>query len=148
MEESLSRGLQIYDFARKEVYEKRGSEEGFIPIFEWPRRICKKGKTNFNIVAMFAFGRPILLMSMIIRDMMGDTTFLKESMEFLIFTPPLPISLHSNYFPSKLALNILLKIKEHLINIITLFKQINPCELAKIINKAYIVCMFPNRERS
>jgi hypothetical protein len=26
-------------------------------------------------------------------------------------------------------------------------KQINPSELAKIINKAYIICMFPNRER-
>jgi hypothetical protein len=56
MKESLSRGLQIYDFARKEVYEKRGSEKGFIPIFEWHRCICKKGKTNFNNVAMFAFG--------------------------------------------------------------------------------------------
>jgi hypothetical protein len=29
-----------------------------------------------------------------------------------------------------------------------LFEQINPGELAKIINKAYIVCMFPNRKRS
>jgi hypothetical protein len=59
-----------------------------------------------------------------------------------------PISLHSNNFPSKLAFNILLKIKKHLIHIRTLFEQINPGELAEIINKAYIVCIFPNRKRS
>jgi hypothetical protein len=34
-----------------------------------------------------------------------------------------------------------------LINIRTLFKQINPGELAKIIDKAYIVCMFSSRKR-
>jgi hypothetical protein len=41
-----------------------------------------------------------------------------------------------------------LKIKKHLIHIRTLLEQINPGELAEIINKAYIVCMFPNRKRS
>jgi hypothetical protein len=41
-----------------------------------------------------------------------------------------------------------LKIKKSLINIRTTFKQIEPCKLAEIINKAYIICMFPSRKRS
>jgi hypothetical protein len=35
-----------------------------------------------------------------------------------------------------------------LINIRTLFKQINPSELAITINKPYILCIFPNSKRS
>jgi hypothetical protein len=38
-------------------------------------------------------------------------------------------------------------IKKSLINIRTLFEQINPGEFTKIIDKAYIVCMFSHRER-
>jgi hypothetical protein len=44
-------------------------------------------------------------------------------------------------------LNILLVIKKSLINIRTFFEQINPSEFAKVIDKAYIICMFPNRKR-
>jgi hypothetical protein len=87
LKESLSRRLHVDDFTRKEIYEKRGSEEGFIPIFKWHRCICKKSKSNLHNVTMLAFSRPILLVSMWTRDMMRDTTFLKESMEFFIFTP-------------------------------------------------------------
>jgi hypothetical protein len=79
------------------------------------------------------------------RSMMGDASSLKESMKFLILTSP--VSLHSNNFPIKLTLNVLLEIKKGLINIRTLFEQINPGELAKIIDKAYIVCMFSGRKR-
>jgi hypothetical protein len=43
--------------------------------------------------------------------------------------------------------NILLIIEKSLINIRTCFKQIDPSEFAKIINKAYIICMFSHRER-
>jgi hypothetical protein len=76
------------------------------------------------------------------RYMMGNANFLEKRMEFLIFTTP--IGLHSDDFPAKFALNQLLKIKKHLVNIRTLFDQINPCELAKIIDKAYIVRVFIN----
>jgi hypothetical protein len=41
----------------------------------------------------------------------------------------------------------LLKVKKSLINIRTLLKQIDPSEFTKIIDKAYIVLMFPNRKR-
>jgi hypothetical protein len=34
LKESLSRGLYVDDFTRKETDKKRGSEEGFIPIFK------------------------------------------------------------------------------------------------------------------
>jgi hypothetical protein len=42
----------------------------------------------------------------------------------------------------------LLIIQEGLINIRSLFEQINPGELCKIINKAYIIGMFSHRKRS
>jgi hypothetical protein len=41
-----------------------------------------------------------------------------------------------------------LKIKKNLINIRTFLKQINPSILAKIIDEAYIICMFAYRKRS
>jgi hypothetical protein len=42
----------------------------------------------------------------------------------------------------------LLIIKKGLINIRSLFEQIYPSELCKIINKAYIIGMFSQRKRS
>jgi hypothetical protein len=38
--------------------------------------------------------------------------------------------------------NKLLKIEENLINLRSLFKKIYPSELAIIINKSYIICVF------
>jgi hypothetical protein len=38
--------------------------------------------------------------------------------------------------------NKLLKIEENLINLRSLFKKIYPSELAIIINKSYIICIF------
>jgi hypothetical protein len=71
-------------------------------------------------MTMFTLSRTILLVSMRARDMMCDANFLKETMEFFIFTTP--ISLHSNNFGIKFAFNKLLKIKKDLINIGTHFK--------------------------
>jgi hypothetical protein len=45
------------------------------------------------------------------------------------------------------VLNILLIIKKDLINIISLFEQIYPGKLCKIINKAYIIGMFSHGKR-
>jgi hypothetical protein len=69
--------------------------------------------------------------------MMGNANFLEERMEFLILTTL--IGLHSDDFSAKFLLNQLLKIKKHLVNIGRLFYQINPSEVAKIIDKAYII---------
>ena len=66
-------------------------------------------------------------------------------MEFLIFTSP--IGLHGNNLSIEFALNILLEKKKHLIHISTFLEQINPSEFAKIINEAYIILVFANRER-
>ena len=88
-------------------------------------------------MAMFSFSGAILLVGMGARDMMSNANLLKENMQLFILATP--ISLHSNNFPIKLALNIFLKIKEHLIHIGTRFEKVNPSELAKIIDKAYIV---------
>jgi ABC-type lipopolysaccharide export system ATPase subunit len=79
------------------------------------------------------------------RDMVGNTNFLEERMEFLIFATP--IAFHSVDFSAKFSLNQLLKIKKDLVNIGTLFNKINPCELAKIIDKAYIIRVFINGGR-
>jgi hypothetical protein len=78
--------------------------------------------------------------------MMNNAYTLKETVQFLIFTNP--ISLHGENFATKLALNILLKIKKDLIHFRTFLKQINPSKLAKIINETYIIRMFAYRERS
>jgi hypothetical protein len=64
MKKALSGRLKINNFARKQVNEKSGSEKSFVPIFERHGRIGKQGKTNFDYMAVFAFSRAILLVSM------------------------------------------------------------------------------------
>jgi hypothetical protein len=64
VKEAFNRSVKINYFAREKVYEKGGCEEGFILVFKRHRSICKKGKTYFNNVMMFAFSKTILLMSM------------------------------------------------------------------------------------
>jgi hypothetical protein len=68
---------------------------------------------------------------------MGNSNFAKETIEFFIFSTP--IYLHSDNFPTKLSFNKLLEIKENLINLRTLFQQIEPSEFTEIVNKAYII---------
>ena len=75
--------------------------------------------------------------------MVCNADFLEKTVEFFIFTTP--VSLHSNDFVIKLSFNKLLEVKKHLINIRTFFKQINPRELAEIINEAYIISVLANR---
>jgi hypothetical protein len=66
-----------------------------------------------------------LLVSMRARDIMNDTNFLKETIEFFIFTTP--ISLHINNFFIEFVLNIGL-----------IIENINPYKFTKIINESYI----------
>jgi hypothetical protein len=69
--------------------------------------------------------------------MMVNSNFAKETIEFVIFSTP--IYLHSDDFPIKLSFNKLLEIQENLINLKTLFQQIDPSEFTEIVNKAYII---------
>ena len=51
---TLCGGVKINHLTGKEIDEKGGCEEGFIPEFKWHRCIGKQGKTNFNNMTMFA----------------------------------------------------------------------------------------------
>jgi hypothetical protein len=68
---------------------------------------------------------------------MGDAYTLKERVKFLILASP--ISLHSKNFLIKEALNMLLEIMEFLKHIRFPFQEIDPSELAIIVNKAHII---------
>jgi hypothetical protein len=57
-----------------------------------------QGEPNFYYVTMFTLGRPVLLMSIRARDMMGDTSLLK-GVELLIFSTR--VSLNSKNLPVK-----------------------------------------------
>jgi hypothetical protein len=64
VKEAFNRSGKINYFSREQVYEKGSCEEVFILIFKRHRSICKKGKTYFNNVTMFAFSKIICLMIM------------------------------------------------------------------------------------
>jgi nitrogen regulatory protein PII-like uncharacterized protein len=68
-------------------------------------------------------------------------------MEFFIFTSPV-IGLHGDNFLIKPTLYIFLEIKKNLEHFGMFLEQINLGKLAKIINEAYIICMFARRHRS
>jgi hypothetical protein len=76
---------------------------------------------------------------------MSDANFLKETMEFFIFTTP--TGLHSNDFETKFMLNMLLEIKENLINIGTFLKQVIPNNGTIITYAAYVILMFYQQKR-
>ena len=69
--------------------------------------------------------------------MMGNAYFLKEGVEFFIFSAP--ISLHCNYFPIEFAFNKILKVLKNLKHFKFLFEKIDPYKFAIVINEAYIV---------
>jgi hypothetical protein len=70
--------------------------------------------------------------------MMCNTNFLKETIEFFIFTTPI-ISLNSHNFHVKVEVNVFLKVEKNLINFRTILEQIYPSEFTKIINESYII---------
>jgi hypothetical protein len=64
-------------------------------------------------------------------------------MKFLIF--PTPIRFHTVNFCVKETLNMRLKLHKNVLSFKTVMHKINPCELDKIINKAYIIFVATNR---
>jgi hypothetical protein len=56
--------------------------------------MSKKRQTGLDNVAMFAFGRAILLVSVWVGHMVGDAELDKEGMKLLIFASP--VCLYSN----------------------------------------------------
>ena len=88
-------------------------------------------------MTVFAFGRTVLLMSMRAGHIMSDSNATEEGVEFFIL--PSPVTLNRNNFPIKVALNKLLKFLEDGKDFRFILKQINPCELAVIINEANII---------
>ena len=72
--------------------------------------MCKKGKANFNNVAMFSLGRAVLLVSMRTRNMMFNAYATEERVELLIL--PSPVTLNCENFLVKLPFNKFLKLLE------------------------------------
>jgi hypothetical protein len=71
------------------------------------------------------------------RHEMRDANLGEERVEFFILSSL--ICLHSNDFPIKESFHKALKLMEFLKNFGFKFKEINPCEFAKIINEAHII---------
>jgi hypothetical protein len=59
------------------------------PKLQWHGCLGKKSKTNLYNMSVFSFYRPVLLMSMLTRDMMCNPYFLEERIEFFILTSPI-----------------------------------------------------------
>jgi hypothetical protein len=120
------------------------SYKGFIPKLEGHGCMSKKCKTGFNYTSMFTLSRPILLVGVRARNLMGNgKRFKKLVMKFLIF--PTPIRLHTLNFCVKNTLNMRLKLHKNTLSFRTVMHKINLRELAKIINKAYIIFVAANR---
>jgi hypothetical protein len=100
-------------------------------------------QANLNNMAMLSLSRAVLLMRMRTRNEMGDAYTLKERVKFFILTSP--ISLHSKNFLIKESFYMLLEITEFLKDIRFRFQEIDPSELAIIINKAHIIFKTTNR---
>jgi hypothetical protein len=64
---------------------------------------------------------------------MGDANMIKEGSQFVVFTTP--ICLHTQQFMIKKTLNMSLEVMKFLKDIRLMFKEIDPCELGKIINE-------------
>jgi len=81
-------------------------------------------------------------MSMGTRYMMRNAYFCKEGTKLLVFTAP--IRLHSKNFSVKLPFNKSLKFMKTLKNFALVAQQIDPSELAEIINKTHIISISSN----
>jgi hypothetical protein len=77
--------------------------------------------------------------------MMCDAKFLEKWVQLLILTTP--IGLHSDNISRKFAFNKVHEIVEDIKDIRFFLNKINPCELAKIIDEAYIIIVSTYRGR-
>lgn len=99
--------------------------------------MSKKGEPYFNNMSVFSFGGAVLLICMGARDIVSDANLLKKRVEALILATP--IGLKSEDLFIKMMLNKVLKIMKALKNFRFTLKKIDPCKLAKIIDKANII---------
>jgi hypothetical protein len=69
-------------------------------------------------------------------DMVGYSNTLEEGIKLMIFSSPINLDYYD--LPTKQSLNKILKITEALENFELMPDQVDPCKLAKIIDKTYI----------
>jgi hypothetical protein len=101
-----------------------------------------QGEPNLNYVSMFTFCRPILLMGIQTRHMVGYTNFLEERMQLLILSAP--IKLDNKDFLVKQALNKALELFETLKHLRLVLKQVDPSKFTEIIYENYIIFVLAN----
>jgi hypothetical protein len=78
--------------------------------------------------------------------MVEDANTLEERCKFLVFSPPpSPVCLASQDLSIKETFYKLLEIMKFTKHIRFVFQEIEPCELAKIINERHIVSKVSNR---
>jgi hypothetical protein len=56
----------------KAIYEEDGCEESFVPKLQWHRSMGEERQTDFDNMAMFAFGTTILLMGVWTGNLMSN----------------------------------------------------------------------------
>jgi hypothetical protein len=82
-------------------------------------------------------------MSIWSRNMMGDTNLLEEGIKLVVF--PSPVGLNDKNFSIKEHFNKVLEILNFLKQLRFVLKQIDPCELAIVINETNIIFKMTNR---
>jgi len=102
----------------------------------------KQRQADFYNMPVFAFCGAILLVSMRAWNMMCNSNALKKELSFW-YSPP-PVSLHSKNFAIKELFNKSLKFMKTLKNFALVAQQIDPSELAEIINKTHIISISSN----
>ena len=122
--------------ARHAVNQITCGKKSFIPITQRKIGVSEGSKPGFNQVPVLPFSYTILLGCMWIGYAMRNTDTLKKFMQAVVFTPP--IRLNRTDFCIEESLDMGLKIIENLFDIKFMFKKINPCKTAKVINKANI----------
>jgi hypothetical protein len=86
---------------------------------------------------MFPFCRPFLPVSKWARNVMRYPNTLEEGVKLMILSSP--ICLDGLDLSIKQSFNKILEITKALENFGLMLDQVDPCELAKIINKGYII---------
>jgi hypothetical protein len=99
--------------------------------------MSKKRESNFDNMAMFSFGPPILMMNMRTRNMMSNVKLSKERIKLFIL--PTTICLHDKKIPIKETFNKSLKFLKLLKNLGFKLEKIDPSKLTIVINKTHVI---------
>lgn len=94
-------------------------------------------------MTVLALGRTVLLVRIGTGNVVFNPNALKEGIEALVF--PTPIRLHSFDFSICQAFNKFLEILKLSKNLRFMFKEIDPSELAKVIDETNIINFITNR---